>query len=274
MVAMAKKVSQDLDGDGALDQGGIWMGYGRTSFVGQIAWTLGGDVADFQQMRYTLDSPVSLRAHQMFYDWVVKERIALKDADAGRLAQGATGRDAFSAGKVAFRMRAVPDVATYRDAIKGEFEWDILPFPGLDAQRPGVPLVAGDPNSVVKDIKQPDLAYQFAKLIATARGQEIVAQRLSLPALKSKQELYLKQYTPPAHVKVFQDVYTRPYGIHFRHHFTNDAWAIYARTMAAVLAGEAPLAGALQEANRVMNETVKYGDCQPYKGIAHPIRPR
>jgi ABC-type glycerol-3-phosphate transport system substrate-binding protein len=274
MVAMARRVSQDLDRDGALDQGGIWMGYGRTSFIGQIAWTLGGDVADFQQMRYILDSPISLRAHQMFYDWVVKDRIALKDADASRLAQGAPGRDAFSAGKVAFRMRAVPDVATYREVIKDEFEWDILPFPGLDAQRPGVPLVAGDPNSVVKDIKEPELAYQFAKLIATSRGQEIVAQRLSLPALKSKQELYIKRFTPPAHVKVFQDVYSRPYGIHFRHHYTNDAWAIYARSMSMILAGEAPLVGGLQEANRLMNETIKYGDCQPYKGITHPIRPR
>ena len=274
MVAMAKRVSRDLDGDGGLDQGGIWMGYGRTSFVGQIAWTLGGDVADFQQMRYTLESPISLRAHQLFSDWVVKDRIALTDADATRLAGGAAGRDAFSAGKVAFRMRSVPDVATYRDTIKGEFEWDILPFPGLDAQRPGVPLVAGDPNSVVKESKQPELAYQFAKLIATGRGQDIVAQRLSLPALKAKQDLYLKQYTPPAHVKVFQDVYTKPYGIHFRHHFTNDAWAIYARTMNQILAGEAPLAGALQEANRLMNETIKYGDCQPYKGTTHPIRPR
>jgi multiple sugar transport system substrate-binding protein len=274
LAAMARQASQDLDRDGALDQGGIWMGYGRTSFVGQIAWTLGGDVADFQQMRYTLDSPVSLRAHQLFYDWVVKDRSALKDADAARLAGGAAGRDAFSAGKVAFRMRAVPDVATYRDVIKGEFEWDVLPFPGLDAQRPGVPLVAGDPNSVVKASPQPELAYQFAKLIATARGQEIVAERLSLPALKAKQDLYLKQYTPPAHVKVFQDVYARPYGIHFRHHQTNDAWAIYARFMSQILAGETPLAGGLQEANRLMNEQVKYGDCQPYKGITHPIRPQ
>ena len=58
---------------------------------------------------------------------------------------------------VAFRMRAVPDVATYRDVVKGEFEWDVLPFPGLDAQRPGVPLVAGDPNSVVKASPQPEL---------------------------------------------------------------------------------------------------------------------
>ena len=188
--------------------------------------------------------------------------------------RGAAGRDAFSAGKVAFRMRAVPDVATYRDVIKGEFEWDVLPFPGLDAQRPGVPLVAGDPNSVVKESPQPELAYQFAKLIATARGQEIVAERLSLPALKAKQDLYLKQYTPPAHVKVFQDVYTRPYGIHFRHHQTNDAWAIYARYMNQILAGDTPLAGGLQEANRLMNEQVKYGDCQPYKGSTHPIRPR
>ena len=70
------------------------------------------------------------------------------------------------------------------------------------------------------------------------------------------------------------DVYTRPYGIHFRHHQTNDAWAIYARYMNQILAGETPLAGGLQEANRLMNETIKYGDCQPYAGTSHPIRAR
>jgi multiple sugar transport system substrate-binding protein len=274
MVAMGKKVTQDADRDGLLDQAGIWMGYGRTSFVGQMAWTMGGDVADFQQMRYTLDSPVSLRAHQLWHEWVVKDRIALLNADAARLAGGAPGRDAFSAGKVAFRMRAVPDVATYRDVIKGEFEWDVLPFPGLDAQRPGVPLVAGDPNSVVRDSKQPELAYQFAKLIATARGQDIVAERLSLPALKAKQERYIKQYVPPAHVRVFQDVYARPYGIHFRHHFTNDSWDIYAAAVNKIYAGETPLQGGLVEANRMMNEKIEIGQCAPYKGMAIPIKPK
>ncbi|MGH2350859.1 MAG: extracellular solute-binding protein [Chloroflexota bacterium] len=273
MAEMGRRVSQDLDRDGTLDQGGFWMSYSRTSYIGQIAWTMGGDVTDFRQMRYILDSPISLQAHQRFYDWVVTDRSALTGADASRLAQGATGRDAFSAGKVAFRNRAVPDVATYRDTIGDAFEWDILPFPGLGSGRPGAPLVAGDPNSVVKEIKEPELAYQFAKLIATARGQDVVAQKLSLPALKSKQAAYLKQYTPPAHVKVFADVYTKPYGIHFRHHLTNDSWAIYAKTMGQILAGEAPLTGALQEANRLMNESVQYGDCQPYQGISHPIRP-
>ena len=44
--------------------------------------------------------------------------------------------------------------------------------------------------------------------------------------------------------------------------------------MSQILAGETPLAGGLQEANRLMNEQIKYGDCQPYKGSTHPIRPR
>ena len=43
--------------------------------------------------------------------------------------------------------------------------------------------------------------------------------------------------------------------------------------MDRILAGEVPLAGGLQEANRLMNETIKYGTCQPYKGLTHPIRP-
>ena len=66
----------------------------------------------------------------------------------------------------------------------------------------------------------------------------------------------------------------KPYGIHFRHHFTNDSWNIYARQFETALTGGAPLVGAIQETNRLMNETVKYGDCQPYKGMTHPIQPK
>ena len=38
--------------------------------------------------------------------------------------------------------------------------------------------------------------------------------------------------------------------------------------------GQAPLASTLQEPNRLMKETVKYGDCQPYKGLSMPIGPK
>ena len=43
--------------------------------------------------------------------------------------------------------------------------------------------------------------------------------------------------------------------------------------MTAVRNGQATLETALREANRLMNQALAYGDCQPYKGITHPIQP-
>jgi ABC-type glycerol-3-phosphate transport system substrate-binding protein len=148
----------------------------------------------------------------------------------------------------------------------------VLPFPKLNASRPGIPLVSGNPHSVVAASKQPEAGYQWAKFIAGPKGQEVLGLTQSLPALKSKQQVFLK--TPPNHVKVFQDVYNKPYGIHFRHHYTNDSWDIYGQAMNRIYAGETPLQGGLQEANRQMNEKIQYGQCAPYKGLTIPIRPK
>ena len=101
---------------------------------------------------------------------------------------------------------------------------------------------------------------------------EVLAKTQSLPALKSKQAVFLT--TPPNHAKVFQDVYTKPYGIHFRHHFTNDSWDIYAAAVNKIYAGETPLQAGLQEANRMMNEKIEIGQCAPYKGLQIPIKPK
>lgn len=274
MFTMAKRLTQDLDRDGTPDQWGIWLTYDHTSHAAQYIWTRGGDVADFQKMRYILDSPASIEGHRQLHDWLVKDRIVLPNAEASRIGREAPGRDAFSAGKVAFRVRAVADVVKYQREVAGAFDWDVIHFPKFDDRHPGIPLVSGNPHCVTKESKVAEQSYQWAKLIATARGMEILGQTLSLPALKSKQEVYLKTKVPPPHVKVFQDVFAKPYGIHFRHHLTNDSWAIYGKQINAIMAGEAPLVGGLQEANRLMNDTIKYGDCQPYKGLTIPIQPK
>ena len=169
-------------------------------------------------------------------------------------------------------MRAVADVRQNAREIGDSFEWDVLPFPKFNASRPGIPLVSGNPNSVVKESKVPEAAYAWIKHIAGPKGQEVLARTQSLPALKAKQEVFLT--TPPNHVKVFQEVYNKPYGIHFRHHFTNNSWDIYGAAVNRIYSGETPLQAGLQEANRQMNEKVQYGDCQPYKGLTIPIKPK
>lgn len=205
LYTMAKKVTQDLDGDGVSDQWGIWLGWG-VSETAPWTWTRGGDIADLQKMQYTVDSPASLEGHRQLYDWLLKDRIVLPQAEQARITQANPGRDPFSAGKVAFRLRAVNDVALYQRTVAGAFEWDCLMFPKVDAKRPGVGLAAGSGHSVVKDSKVPEHAYQLLRSVSTDKGQEIMAQTLGLPALKSKQESWLKARTQgqssPAHARI------------------------------------------------------------------------
>lgn len=272
MIDMARKVTMDTDRDGKVDQWGIAWAYTHPSHVAQFVWTRGGDVADFNGMKYILDQPASMDAHQQIYNWLVKDHLIISNAETADIQKAYNKTNPFRTGRVAFHVRAVADVRQNAREIGDSFDWDVLPFPKASNTKPGIPLVSGNPHSVVKDSKVQEAAYQWIRHIAGPKGQEVLGLTQSLPALKSKQEVFLK--TPPNHVKTFQEVYNKPYGIHFRHHFTNDSWDIYAKIVNAIYAGETPLQAGLQDANKQMNDKIQYGQCAPYKGMAIPIKPK
>jgi multiple sugar transport system substrate-binding protein len=275
LATMARTVTRDLNGDGQADQWGLSAAFG-VSEAAPFTWTRGGDVADLAQMRYTVDSPLAIEGHRQLYDWLLKDRLIPSAAETQRVTQAYPGLNIFSAGKVAFHMRAVNDVELFQRTIKDSFEWDCLPFPRLGS-RPGVNLAAGSGHSLVKESKAPEQAWQLVRSISTDTGQEIMGATLGLPAQKSKQQVWLKARQQagksPAHPRVWLDVFTRPYGVHFRHHTTREVQSLYGQQMTAVRNGQATLETALREANRLMNQALAYGDCQPYKGITHPIQP-
>jgi multiple sugar transport system substrate-binding protein len=275
LFTLAKAVTRDLDGDGVPDQWGLSAAFG-VSEAGPWTWTRGGDIADFQKMQYTVDHPISIQGHQQLYDWLLKDRVIVPAAEQQRIVAAHPGLNIFSSGKVAFHMRAVNDVELFQRTIGNAFEWDCLLFPRI-GNRLGVNLAAGSGHCVVKESKAQEQAYQLVRTISTDRGQEIMGTMLGLPALKAKQEVWLKARQragpSPAHPQVWMEVFKRPYGVHFRHHTTREVQAIYGQQMTPVRNGQAPLIPALQEANRLMNQALKYGDCQPYKGITHPIQP-
>ena len=279
MIEMSRKVTQDTDRDGKIDQWGIAWSYTHPSHVAQFVWTKGGDVADFNNMKYILDQPASIDAHNQINTWLAKEHLIINNTEASDAQKQYNKTNIFRTGRVAFHVRAVADVRQNQREIENAFEWDVLPFPKMNASHPGIPLVSGNPHSVVTASKVQEAAYQWGRHIAGPKGQQVLADTQSLPALKSKQEVFLKPPPglpgkPAAHVKAFQDVYTKPYGIHFRHHFTNDSWDIYAAAVNKIYAGEAPLQAGLQEANRQMNDKIEVGPCSPYKGMTIPIKPK
>src|SRR6266545_2577566 len=82
MIEMARKVTQDTDRDGKIDQWGIAWSYTHPSHVAQFLWTKGGDVADFDKMKYILDQPASLEAHNQINTWLAKEHLIINNTEA------------------------------------------------------------------------------------------------------------------------------------------------------------------------------------------------
>jgi multiple sugar transport system substrate-binding protein len=268
-VELARAATRDTDGDGKPDTWGVQWNYNHPSHVGMLAWTLGGDVADFGAQRYTLDSPTAVEAHRQMQQWLTRDRILLPLAEAAAL-RTSTGLEPFQAGRVAFQVRAVSDVARNRQVIGSSFEWDVIHLPKAADGKPGIALAAGHGQVASARTPHPDRAWDLLKLLIAPEGQELFAQ-VNMPALRTKFASHLK--TPPAHVQVFGDVYARGYGIHFRHHNTAQTWDLYAEEGRKVIEGQASLGPGLAELNRRMNELVKFGTCAPYAGLRHPVRP-
>jgi multiple sugar transport system substrate-binding protein len=269
LAELAKAVTRDLDGDGRPDTWGLQWNYNHPSHVAMLAWTLGGDVADFEGQRYTLDGPVSVEAHRQLQQWLSRDRILLPLAEADAIRR-TSGLEPFQAGRVAFQVRAVSDVARNARAIGNAFDWDVIHLPKGADGRPGVALAAGHGQVAAARTPHPDRAWGVLKYLIEPEAQEAFGA-INLPALRSAFGTHLKG--PPAHTQVFADVYARGYGIHFRHHNTGQGWDLYAEEGRKVIEGEASLGQGLTELNRRLNDLVRFGACRPYAGLKHPIRP-
>jgi multiple sugar transport system substrate-binding protein len=268
LVELARATTRDADGDGKPDTWGIQWNYAHPSHVAMLAWTLGGDVADFQTQKYTLDSALSIEAHRQLQQWLTRDRLLLPLDEVAAI-QKSAGLEPFQAGRVAFQVRAVSDVLRNAKAIGSSFEWDVIHLPKSGA-RNGVPLAAGHGQVAAATTKQRDRTWDLLRTLVEPPAQEFFAT-INMPALKSTFGSFLKP--PPAHVRVFADTYTRPYGIHFRHDNTSQTWDLYATEGRKIVEGTAVLGQGLTELNRRMNDLVKFGACQPYQGFKHPVQP-
>ena len=166
-----------------------------------------------------------------------KDNLIIKNADVTATQTAYNKTNIFRTGRVAFHVRAVADVRQNQREIENSFEWDVLPFPKLNATRPGIPLVSGNPHSVVAASKVQEAAYQWGKLIATAKGQQVLADTQSLPALKSSRGFPQANsgLRGPAKNGSVPGCLQQAVWDHFRHHFTNDSWDLYAAAVNRIL---------------------------------------
>jgi multiple sugar transport system substrate-binding protein len=270
MAEMMQKTFR-VQGSSGTDVYGVFMDHrGMSEAMGMFVWSFGGTWANYDTMKYTLDSPPALEAYNFVHEWF-KRKYVMPHQVSNELG-GA--QKAFTLGRAAFRIRAAASHDLIRREIAGSFDYDIAPMPGRRKGQSGVTIVSGNPHTVSKTAKYPDEAYQFMKFLAGPDVQNFWAkEKVQLPTLKSAQAEYVKDATGKLHTSVFADSYKVPYGIHFRHNNLQRHYSEHSAEMTKVYDGAATMTDSLRAFTARINNEVEYGSCLPYKGMAVPIKP-
>lgn len=236
---------------------------------GMFVWSFGGRWADFENMKYTLDSPQSIEAHNFVNQWYNRKFIMPPAVNT----ELGGAEKAFGTGRAVFRVRAAASHNPIRREINNGFQYDIAPFPGRNKGQPGVTIVSGNPHTVSKSTKLPEESYRLARWLGGDDVQSFWAkEKVVLPTLKKHQAEFTNDKT--VHTHVFADAYKVPYGIHFRHNATSRHYSEYSAELRnEVLSGNKTMGDSLRQLTQRMNNEIEPGPCMPYKGMQVPIRP-
>jgi multiple sugar transport system permease protein len=199
-LALARRATQDLDGDGTADRYGISL----TQWLQAVApwiWQAGGDLLDERGERSRLADPGSIAALQFLRDLLHEERVASFDASfANQLSQGL-----FQGGRALF-YGPVGYWETFRFKYVREFRWDVLPLPRRE--RPAT-AVAMTVYVVPRTARHPALAHEFVRLLAGPEYQRTLAEiGNGVPGLieAARSPSFLKPDVAPESELVFLDV--------------------------------------------------------------------
>jgi multiple sugar transport system substrate-binding protein len=175
LVEVGQKLTLDKDGDGTIDQWGLYtettdMENAWSSFV----WQAGGDILNADGTATALDKPESAAGIQFLQDLIWKHKVA---ADPAVFAE--TG-DAFEQGVAAMEINGSWLVPTHQAA---GINFGIAPLPK------GAAGPASSVNAtgavIYRMSKSPEAAWELVKYLASPAAQEkIMALKASVPANK------------------------------------------------------------------------------------------
>ena len=189
---------------------GVMLTYNDIEYqLGGIIWSNGGRTHDWTQYKYTMDHPKSIEAVQWVHDLLHRHRVMMSTATRTQLRESGVANP-FISGQVAMFEDSTGQLNALAQGVQDQFEWDV--FPIMRAARGGPPATvytSGDPNTVNAGSQHKDAAWEFAKWLAGRSMQGLIGRtKLLYPALNSaaSDERGFSQ-PPPAHVRVFADVF-------------------------------------------------------------------
>jgi multiple sugar transport system substrate-binding protein len=182
----AKTLTKDANGDGKIDQFGLWTDtWDMELFWSEAIWAYGGDIINSDHTR-TLIGEGGARDAWSYIDSLYKEGVMPKPATAGEY-----GGDLFQSGNAAMTTIGHWAVPGY---VQAGIKFGVAPMPTGPVGRATSVNSAG--FVVSKDSKNPDAAFAFIKFALSEAGQKRLAELgFAIPVLKSvaESDSYLKQ---------------------------------------------------------------------------------
>ena len=199
-LAAARKLTQDQDGDGRIEQYGV--GIKPSIFrLAPFIWQNNGELVDHGEnpTRLALDSPEAREAFEWFINLQNVEHVVPNGLEES--AESSESR--FLNGKLGMYFNSRRGVPSYR-TIKS-FQWDVAPLPQniLPAG-----ILHSDAYCMSAKVENKEAAWAFIEFANSVAGQEIVAQSgRTVPSLKyvAESETFLSPDSPPANSRVWLD---------------------------------------------------------------------
>lgn len=154
---IAKKLTQDTDGDGKLNQWGT--GLNVTWNLQAFAWSNGADWADADRKTVTVDTPEFAEALQTFADIQNVDKSTPSISEAQTL----DTYQRWMKGEIGFFPVGPWDVSTYT---KLDFDWDLIPYPVMSTGETAT-WIGSLGIAVSQTTKHPDLAAKLAVYLST-----------------------------------------------------------------------------------------------------------
>jgi len=186
LLVAAKTLTKDNDGDGKIDQYGIWTDtWDMELFWSEAIWAYGGEIINDDHSK-TLIGEGGARDGWAFIDSLYKEGVMPTPTTSGEF-----GFDLFQSGMAAMTTIGHWAVPGY---VQAGLNFDAAPMPRGPAGQATSVNSAG--FVISKDSKNAEAAFEFIKFALSEAGQKRLAELgFAIPVLKSvaESDSYLKQ---------------------------------------------------------------------------------
>ncbi len=203
LLGVAKKLTKDFDGDGRIDQYGVYIKV-KMGVIELLAGQSGATILNEDNSKCTFNSPEGRAVVQLLYDLLVEHKVVPPP-------EFRADQDVFAAQKVAMVMLMRGDVTGLRQRLP--FDWDVGPVPKWPGREPRALIVGGfNPWVISSKTELPQESWRFLKFFTGKQASVNMAETgRFVPARKSVAESpAFMETSPPEHNVYFLDLIRTP----------------------------------------------------------------